>query len=198
MVARLKKNLKEALTAQKKELEGELNSLLSSDGIDGAIKIALQRKTQAEFAYSKGCIDLENLLKLAPERLVSRNFADIMYFLLNIYPKGDEGRKWIDSLRQQIDELSDAQNSFTKLVLRRDEIVRYKPGTNTIIGGELATVNAELQDSALTETATAEADRNYSFYNELRQNISNENKSARRKRLKAITGGYTPKKLKFE
>lgn len=182
-VAELKGQLRTQFEAEKQAIETELSALRGPSGWDGTINAAFQRMDAARVARDAARAELFNVLGIVNPTMADDQLAALLNgnFSTDITAKRD---LWL----QKVAEFNTAKQEHDALVARFAELAQYQPGTQNVIGGKLAQVNANLQDAQLGAAARAEATKIGNFYRELHTDVNERNKQARFNRMHTIIG----------
>jgi hypothetical protein len=174
------------LEAARVQLQTELDALRGSTGFNGTINTAFQERqtAEAEMNQAKAAYVTQRGL-YGSAATVSSAIADLLALDDATDPRIIASKADLVVKARTFDEKKRAHED---LGARFREIAQYQQGTNTLNGGKLFEVTANLQPTAVERAARAETARVARFYTELNLLVGDTNKVARSEALHRIIG----------
>jgi hypothetical protein len=185
------------LTAERTQLQTELDALRGNNGWNGTVNTAYQElqtaQREMDQAYNALVLSLNAFGGInANDRNGTIQFITQFLAAGNAASTGITNVAGIQTLLQtyttKVQAFETKRTAHAALVTRLSEIAQYQNGTTNLSGGRLFQIDANLVPNAVEAAARAENGKVANFYNELNLIVGENNKTARSQSLHRIIG----------
>lgn len=185
-VVKIQEELKLKFEAEKAAIEAELFALRGSNGWNGMIREAAEKRSTACSALNLAKEDFLNSFSAVTTGIAATSSLEALLSLDLIDPS-EEFLAAKDTLAVKLSEYHAAIKEYDALISKRTELVQYDSEGN-LIGGALAQVNSNLDPENLYYAAREQADMISEFYYELNIPMTRKNIHWRYERMHQIIG----------